>query len=316
MKKFLLLVFLVPLLIILSGYWFYLNSKAPSSNEDFKNFLIVKGSGASLVGNNLYKAGLIKSPLAFKIYVQVTGKAGKIQAGEYKLTPSYNLFELVNQFGKGPAEIWVTIPEGLRREEIASKFASTLEKDDTFVDDFLNSSKGFEGYLFPDTYLFPKTASASSIVSRMRSTFDSKYSSLTSTTTLTQKEVVTLASLIERETKTKAERPVVAGIIMNRINADWPLQIDASVQYAVGDSGNWWPILTKDDLSISSSFNSYKYPGLPPAPIANPGITSLEAALNPENTDYWYYIHDPEGKIYYAKTLEEHNANIRKYLGK
>lgn len=309
MKKLIALLVLPVILLALGLYWFYVSSQSVSSDKSFKDFLIVKGSGASVIGNKLYKEGLVKSPLAFKIYVQVTGKSGKIQAGEYRLTPSFNLFQLVDQLGRGPAEIWVTIPEGLRREEIAQKFADSLGKDDTFVKEFLVNSAGEEGYLFPDTYLFPKTASASAVVGKMTRTFESKTLNLN----LTKNDVI-LASLIERETKTKEERPIVAGIILNRLNAGWPLQIDASVQYAVGDKNNWWPILTKDDLSINSPYNSYKFAGLPPTPIANAGLTSLQAAANPTQTDYWYYIHASDGQIYYAKTLSEHNENIRKYL--
>jgi UPF0755 protein len=309
MKKLLALPVLAVALLIAGLYWFFVNSKPVSTEETFKDFLIVKGSGASLVGNNLHKEGLIKNPLAFKVYAQITGRSGRIQAGEYRLSPSFNLFELFNQLGKGPTEIWVTIPEGLRREEIAKRFADSLSKDEAFVEEFLSSSVGEEGYLFPDTYLFPKTASASAVVSKMTATFASKTADLD----LTKNQVI-LASLIERETKTADERPIVAGIILNRLNAGWPLQIDASVQYGVGTEANWWPILTREDISSSSPYNSYKFAGLPPAPIANAGITSLEAAANPEDSDYWYYIHAPNGQIYYAETLAEHNENIRKYL--
>lgn len=317
MKKLLLL----PLLLLLGigsvVIWLYFNIQPVSSNKEFKNFLIPKGSSASAVGNKLQNAGLIKSGLAFRIYLQFTGQAKKIQTGEFRLSPSFNLFQVVDQLSRGPIEIWVTVPEGLRREEIAGRFASNLDRDQTFVNEFLASSKGKEGYLFPDTYLFPKDASASAVIAKMVRTFDAKTADLTqSGSSLSSKDLVTLASLIERETKGDAERPVVAGIILNRLNAGWPLQIDASVQYVAGNAGNWWPILTKADLQINSPYNSYKFTGLPPAPIASPGITSIKAAFNPEESDYWYYIHDNSGVIHYATTLTEHNSNIRTYLGK
>lgn len=317
MKKLLLLPLLLLLAIGSGVIWLYFNTQPVSSNKEFKNFLIPKGSSASSVGNKLQSAGLVKSGLAFRIYLQFTGQAKKIQTGEFRLSPSFNLFQVVDQLSRGPIEIWVTVPEGLRREEIAARFASNLDRDQTFINEFLNSSKGKEGYLFPDTYLFPKDASASAVVAKMVKTFDAKTADLTQTgSSLSSKDLVTLASLIERETKGDAERPVVAGIILNRLNAGWPLQIDASVQYVAGNASNWWPILTKADLQINSPYNSYKFTGLPPAPIASPGITSIKAAYNPEANDYWYYIHDNSGVIHYAKTLEEHNANIRKYLGK
>jgi UPF0755 protein len=316
MKKLFLLPLILILLITAGGFWFYKNSESITTSENFSYFLIAKGSSASQIGNKLEQAGLIKSALAFKLYMQLTGQAQKLQTGEFRLTPSYSLFQTVEALFKGPVELWVTIPEGLRREEIAQKFVPILNKDDSFVTDFLQASKGEEGYLFPDTYLFPRDVTAASVVKKMTDTFTSKTKDLKNNSGLTFDEAVTLASIIERETKTDAERPIVAGILINRLNAGMPLQVDAAVQYAVGTSRNWWPILTLDDLSIKSAYNTYKNQNLPPAPIASPGLSSLKAALNPTENDYWYYIHDPKGQIHYATTLAEHNANIRKYLGK
>lgn len=135
-------------------------------------------------------------------------------------------------------------------------------------------------------------------------------------------EIITLASIVERETKTDEERPLVAGILIKRLKDGWPLQVDASVQYAVatknckvfGAECKWWPILSKEDMSINSPFNSYKFKGLPPHPIANPGLSSIKAVIYPKESDYWFYLHDKSGKIYFAKTTEEHKENIRKYL--
>ena len=314
MKKFLFFPLAVILTTALALFWFFQNAKPVSPEESFKDFLITKGSGASQIGNKLEKEGLIKSALAFKIYVQVTGRAGRIQAGEYRLSPNLSLPGIVKEFLSGPRELWVTIPEGLRREEIAAKFANSLGKDEEFVKDFLAASSGLEGQLFPDTYLFPKTASASGVINKMNRTFESKTSVLTNTTSLSERQLITLASLIERETKTDEERPVVAGILINRLDIGMALQVDASAQYAVGNSDNWWPVLNREDLKINSPYNTYKFPGLPPSPIANPGLSSLKAAFSPTDSEYLYYLHDPKGQIHYARTLEEHNANVSKYL--
>jgi len=183
-----------------------------------------------------------------------------------------------------------------------------------------------EGFLFPDTYLFPREVRAGSVTSAMKNTFDKRVSEIggDKSSELKLEDVVTLASIIERETKTDAERSVVAGIFLNRLEIGMGLQADAATQYAVAsercsvNSGqcNWWPILTLADLQIDSPYNTYKYRGLPPAPIANPGLSSLKAAINPTETDYLYYLHDSDGKIHYAITLDEHNANVRRYLGK
>jgi UPF0755 protein len=322
MKKFLLLITLPVLLAVAGGAWFYSNMQAVSGDERVVDFVITRGSGASQIANKLEGAGLIKKAFAFKFYTQLTGSASKIQAGEYRLSPSYTLVEIVDQLLRGPVEIWVTIPEGLRREEIASRFTVAFERDTSFTDEFLNLSQGYEGKLFPDTYLFPKDASASSVVNKLVRTFESKTYGLTNTSGLSFDQAVILASILERETVTNAERPIVAGILIKRLNAGWPLQVDASVQYAVANAkcqgatecSSWWTPPTRDDLTINSPYNSYKFPGLPPAPIASPGLSSLSASLNPKESDYWYYIHDNDGIIRYARTLEEHNANIGRYL--
>lgn len=324
MKKILVLILILVLGLASAIFWFYTSVQPVSTKADYKNFLITKGSSASKVGAKLQDDGLIKSALAFKIYTQFTGVSGKISSGEFRLTPSFNLFQTVSELLSGPTEIWVTVPEGLRREEIALKFASSLDRDTSFTSDFLDSSKGAEGTLFPDTYLFPKDASASAVVNKMKQTFAAKTSSLEAATGLTFNQRVVLASIIERETKTAAERPVVAGILINRLNLGMALQVDAAVQYAVGTQNcgskvsacSWWEPLIKADLAINSPYNTYKFTGLPPAPISNPGMSSLTAAFNPAETDYLYYIHDPEGQIHYARTLDEQNTNISKYLHK
>jgi len=316
MKKLLFLPLFLVIVVAAVFFWFYKNSGAPSATEKFSYFIIAKGSSASQIGNKLESAGFIKSALAFKLYMQFTGQSGKLQTGEFRLTPSYSLFQMADTLFKGPVELWVTIPEGLRREEIAQKFAVTLNKDDSFITDFLQVSKGEEGYLFPDTYLFPRDITAVAVTEKLTDTFASKTQNLENNSGLTFDQAIVLASLLERETKTDGERPTVAGILIKRLNSGWPLQIDAAVQYAVGTSKDWWPILTLDNLSIRSPYNTYKNRGLPPTPIASPGLASIKAALNPIESNYWYYIHDKNGLIHYAETLEEHNANIAKYLGK
>ena len=318
------------MLASVSFFWWSQNSKPASLDTTFQDFLVVRGRGASQIGEALYQEGLIKSPLAFKIYAQVFGKAAKIQAGQFRISPNFPLVKVVDTLTKPPSELWVTIPEGLRREEIVERFIKGIEVKEPdipiFREQFLDESLGQEGYLFPDTYLFPRTATASTIVKRMRLTFELRAKELAaaiSSSSLSLDETIALASIIERETKTDDERAVVAGILLNRLEIGMGLQADATVQYAVatancrpGTECNWWPVLRRDDLSINSPFNSYRFRGLPPSPIASPGLSSLKAAVSPEETDYLYYLHDAEGGIHYAETLAEHNENVRKYLGK
>ena len=322
MKKLLFLPFAAFALIILVVVWFYLNSLAPSSSVNYKNFEIKSGETGSQVGIDLEGAGFVRSALAFKLYIQFTGAANRIRAGEYRISPSFNLFQIVGVLTKGPIDVWVTIPEGFRREEIASKVTAILDQDQTFFNEFLKSSSGLEGYLFPDTYLLPKEASPSSVVGVMKKTFDLKTSGLSSGAGLSFGQRIILASIIERETKTPEERPIVAGILVNRLDAGMPLQVDASVQYAVATSRckfaiadcSWWQPLTESDLRIKSPYNTYLNVGLPPTPIANPGLSSIQAAFSPASTDYYYYLHDSSGQIHFARTLDEQNANIVKYL--
>lgn len=322
MKKILLIPFILVAGFVGAFVWFYINAQPVSGVKTPQNFLIEKGTPASTIGTDLQKAGLIKSGLAFKLYTQITGTAGKMVPGEFNLTPNLNLFQMVSLILKGPTEVWVTIPEGLRREEVAVRFEKGLNRSSSFLTEFLDASNEFEGMLFPDTYLFPKDASASSVVNRMTRTFASKTNSLGVTSGLTYEQRIILASILERETKTDAERPVVAGILINRLNMGMPLQVDATVQYAVANTRcknqietcSWWEPVYSADLTVNSPFNTYKFAGLPPAPISNPGISSLKAAFNPTQNDYLYYIHDPSGQIHYAKTLTEQNANIQKYL--
>ena len=317
MKKLLLLPLLIALMLAAAAIWFYINVQPVSDNKSFSYFVIPKGASASQIGTKLQSTGLIKSASAFKIDIQFTGQSGKLQSGQFRLSPSFSMFQNINTLFNGPVEVWVTIPEGLRCEEVAARFATALSRDASFVDEFLQVSKGKEGYLFPDTYLFPLDVSAQAVVMKMTDTFTAKAVGLAPKgPNLTFAETVTLASIIERETKTDAERPIVAGILINRLNVGMPLQVDASVQYAVGTSKDWWPILNLADLKINSPYNTYKFAGLPPTPIANPGISSLKAAFNPTATGYWYYIHDSTGVIHYAKTLSEHSANVAKFLGR
>lgn len=339
MRKNLLLFFLgffVLVGIVLFGglVWWKGNISAVSGSNEKINFLITKGSSAMQVANKLYENNLIKSPLAFKIYVQVAGKASYINAGEFRLSRDMTLSEIVDALGKGPYELWVTIPEGLRREEIIVKFIEGLEMDsqqaEVFAKDFLIASEGKEGYLFPDTYLFPKDTTASMAIEKMISTFESKIDKEAreriEESNYSLNDHVIMASIIERETITDEERPVVAGILWKRLETEgWLVQADATIQYDIGSKNckgrelicdDWWPILTKDDLEIPSFYNSYLNDWLPPTPIANPGLSSLKASIFPKSSDYWFYIHDPEGNIHYGESIEEHNRNVRVYLGK
>ena len=304
MKYKILIIFLLFLIIFVISLFHIGQAFMPVSFDGKPTaFMVNKGASIAQIGKNLQKTGLIKSSTVFKFYVQLTNSQNKIQAGEFQLAPSFTLSQVIEKLKKGPSEIWVTIPEGLRREEIALKFTTALNKDAEFSKEFLALSASKEGYLFPETYLFAKTVSASQIVNKIISTFESKVKDVTYNQLI-------MASMLERETFSDSEKPIVAGVLYKRIENDWPLQVDATLQYIKGD---WNPVYS-EDKELNSPFNTYKNLGMPPSPIANPGLSSILAAISPEDSEYWYYIHDNDGKIHFAKDLAEHNANIAKYL--
>jgi UPF0755 protein len=229
-----------------------------------------------------------------------------------------NAFEIANNLTHGTLDVWITLIEGTRREEMAQVISKELDIPEVELIKLSN-----EGYLFPDTYLFPKDATAGSLISIMENNFKQKFSAELKTQAekkgLTENEVIILASIVEKEAKTPQDKKVVAGILLKRLEADWPLQVDATIQYALGyqsSEKSWWKkALSFDDLEIDSPYNSYKNKGLPPGPISNPGLYSIEAVVTADKTTpYWYYISDKQSNMHYAKTDEEHQENIRKYL--
>jgi len=279
------------------------------ANKEFKSFTISQGENTDQIISRLFSEGFIKNKTVFKLILRKEGLSGKLQAGIFRLSPSLSSKEIAANLTHGVNDIWVTIPEGLRREEIFSILTNAGFEID--YDIWLEKTKNYEGYLFPDTYRIPAAADLDQIIILIRKNFDNKTTSLKS---LINNQNIIFASLVEREVKTDKDRPVVAGILEKRLANNWPLEIDATVQYAVGSQKNWWPQITADDLLINSKYNTRKYQGLPPSPICNPGFSSIKASIYPQESDYWFYLSDNKGQIHYAKTLEEHEKNIVKYI--
>ena len=319
MKKFF-IVFLFSSLFIIFAYLFYKQGLLPvdKNNKGTKIFVIKRGESLNSIIDNLYRQNLIRNRLVFYLLVKKLGIEKRIQAGDFRLSPAMDAQTIAKNLTKGTLDIWVTIVEGLRKEEIAQIINQNFAIPES---EFLKYAK--EGYLFPDTYLVPKEATAEAIVKILTNNFyrrfDKNFQEKAKNKGLTEEEVIILASLVEKEAKYDEDRQKVASIILKRIKNDWPLQIDATIQYALGyqpQEKSWWKkYLTKEDLEIDSPYNTYKNKGLPPTPICNPGLASIEAVIGAsENTPYWYYLSDKTGRMHYAKTLEEHNENIRKYL--
>lgn len=317
MKKIAAVVIITIVVIGGSIIWWNNMLQAPDPNNNTSTiFVINKGDAVKEIAYNLKSKGLIKSPIAFFLLIKKLDFDKKIEAGDFRLNPSMGALEIAEILTHGRLDIWVTIPEGLRAEEIAEILKDNIPSYKSFWKDVLAEK---EGYLFPDTYLIPKDADSKLVVALMLDNFDKKYSSIKTTeiSTLSKNESVIVASLVEREAKFPEDRPLVASVIHNRLKIGMKLDIDATVQYALGlrkDQKTWWrKNLTLDDLKINSSYNTYLRLGLPPGPIANPGIEALRAALVPQNTEYLYYVSDKTGRNHYAKTFAEHQANIERY---
>ena len=322
MKKLVLLIVGFLVIVFIGAAWFVNGLSPVGSDKTEKRFVVNEGETANGIGIGLAKNHIIKSALAFRIYSQVTQSAKKIKPGSYELTANLWIPQIITKLLAGPTEVWVTVPEGLRREEIAQKFVDGFELTgtaaETFYNQFLSLTVNKEGYLFPDTYLFARDTKATSVVKFLEDNFDKRYASLSvSNSALTKTQVVTLASIVQREAITPEDMQGVASVLMNRYNEGMPFGSDVTLEYALGKQpdGNWWKEgLTVDDLALNSAYNTRLVAGFPPTPISNPGLVALEAAANPQKSDYLYYLSDSDGKLHFAKTLEEHNANIAKYL--
>ena len=270
-------------------------------------FSVKKGENLYQIAKNLEKEGLIKSRFFFILYVVANGKEKKLKAGEYFLSPSMNIPDISKKIVVGDiAKIKVTIPEGYTVKDIENKLNLKLP------------GENLEGYLFPDTYYFPARVSAQEVVKIMKENFERKIAPLQPEIERqgkTIEEIIIMASLIEKEVYNTKECPdcknLVSGILWKRLKNRMPLQVDATITYITGKKTTKIPI---EDLKIDSPYNTYKYLGLPPAPICNPGLESILAALYPKESEYWYYLTTPEGKVIFSKTLTEHNINKAKYL--
>ncbi len=313
-------VFLFVLVLLVGGalaWWFDSTQAVDAKDTEPVSFTVNAGDGVKIIAANLAEDNLIRSPTAFFLLVKLMGIERSVQAGEFRLNRAMDSRTLAKELTHGIEDMWVTTLEGWRNEEVAAVLSKNLDIPEG---EFLKSAK--LGYMFPDTYLVPRDASAGAVIAIFTEAFnknvtpDMKADIRASGMTL--HEVITLASIIEREGHTNDDRPVIAGILINRLKAGWPLQTDATLQYALGYQSKektWWKkSLYDEDKKINSPYNTYANTGLPPGPISNPGLAAIRAAIYPKQSDYWYYIHDPSGGVHYATTLDEHNANVEKYL--
>lgn len=299
--------------------WRWAERPLDSSTTESTKFIIPRGQAILTIGERLTEAGLIRHPQLFRFYVWRAQLGSRLQAGTFELSANQSLGEIALALTAGPEDVWLTIPEGLRREEVVSLLAQLpLEQFDPTL--FLTLTETLEGRLFPDTYLLPLTISEAELVELFTRTFAQKITSPLSaafeSSSHSIEEILIMASLIQREAGSEAEMPAVAAVLWNRVALGMPLGVDATLQYLAGQnqaSGKWWSSPDVAYKASESPYNTYRYQGLPPAPIASPGLAAVQAALAPATSDYLYYLH-ADGQIYFAKTLEEHTRNINRYL--
>lgn len=318
MKKLLALIIVGLLVLIAARGWWGSQLEPVSTENKEKTIIIAKGLSVDEIAEKLKKEGLIRSEAAFGLLVKQKGAGEKLQAGTFKLSPSMSTEQILTVLTGGPVELWVTFLEGWRKEEMAQKLSEELGIDSK---EFIKVAK--EGYMFPDTYLFPHDITAEQVASQMRDNFENRFSDdlrlKIKSKGLSEAEGVILASLVEREGRSDKVRQEVASILLKRLKIGMKLDVDATIQYALGfqedenpPAGGWWKRhIAKIDKEIKSPYNTYTNQGLPPGPICNPGLASLKAVAEANsNTPYLYYYHDSKGNSHYAKTLDEHLENV------
>lgn len=329
------------LIIISAAIIIYGGEKAITSyivtqNDSIAKFTINEDDTISDICSNLAKEGIVKNKYVALGLMIKSNQSAKIHHGEYTIVPEQKIDNLISQItvasGKSNEKktVSVTFPEGFTVKQMAERledanicsaeeFITTVQQwvsDDWFIADLPLYGNRLEGYLYPDTYEFNTKTPAKEVVQKMLSRFNqlvSPYKEEIKQSGYSIKDIVLMASLIEKEAKYSEDMVKISSVIHNRLEADMPLQIDASILYSIGHK----PVLTTEDLKIDDPYNLYIYKGLPPTPICSPSINSIVAAIKPEKTDYLYYVVDSEtGYHHFANTYEEHQTNIAKYYKK
>lgn len=329
-------------------YWLFssLGAKAEHTKAD-DVITIERGTAPSTIIDRLAAEGIVRSPFAVKVYLRTAGDASKLQAGEYRFASPISALEVLKTLEKGTtATKRLTIPEGFTRFDIAKRLAEqfpgepamseseilALMNDTALIRDLDPDARNLEGYLYPATYELPPDASPRTIIPRLveqfRKTWKPEWTERAKALGRTPHEIVTIASLIETESPVEAERPIVASVIYNRLNRNIPLGIDQTVVYVAKMQNRWDGTIHKSDIEADSPYNTRKYGGIPPGPISSVSASAIEAALNPAETNYIFYVLDvgkndgshhfyasaaefEKGKAVYQRWLEEQRRNKR-----
>ena len=313
-----------------AGAWFYSGVDRPFKGYDAaEQFVeIPQGAGSAAIAKRLADAGVVNDVNSFRVALWLTGDARRLQAGEYRFDRPLSARQVADKIARGDVYVRpITFPEGLTMRQMAALYESkgfgpartflSAARNGALVSAVDPDAKDLEGYLFPDTYKLPRHATAEQLVARMVAGF---MKALTpelivqaEARGLTVRRLVTLASIVEKETGNPDERPRVAAVYANRLRIGMGLQCDPTVIYALERAGRYDGNLTREDLQFDSPYNTYRYAGLPPGPIAAPGRASLQAAAAPADVAYLYFVSKNDGSHAFAATLDEHNRNVQQY---
>lgn len=284
---------------------------APSNFPVNKIITVEKGATLKQIAENFKQENLIRFPTLFDVIIRWTGHETEIKAGKYIFNRPFSIIGLALRLIKGDYGIpivKITIPEGSTISDINKIFLNAG------FENFEIKNKELEGYLFPDTYFFMMNSAPEEVIAKMQENLETKTAKLKDEIKVqnrTFRQILTMASLLEKEAPKTEDRKIISGILWKRLDKKMPLQVDATLDYALGK--NTFE-LTADDLKTDGPYNTYTRIGLPPTPICNPGFEAILAAIHPQESPYWYYLSDKKGNIYYSKTFEEHIAKKQKYL--
>jgi UPF0755 protein len=297
-----------------------------TSPEQFVD--IPQGSGAGAIGARLAEAGVVRDAGTFRVALWLSGRARDLKAGEYRFDRPLSPMDVIDRIARGDVyKRLITFREGLIIPELAQIFeergfgpAAEFERaagNAALIADLDPEARDLEGYLFPETYALPRGTSADELVAQMVALFKRLYAEPLRVEAraagLTTRQVVTLASLVEKETARPEERPLVGAVYRNRLKLGMGMQADPTVIYALQKAGQYDGNLSRDDLQFDSPYNTYRYAGLPPGPIANPGLASIEAAVHPAAVAHLYFVSRNDGSHVFADTLTEHNRNVQEW---
>ena len=289
---------------------------------------IPQGTGSTPIGERLVSAGVIRDAVTFRVALWLSNQGRHLKAGEYRFDRAMTPFEVIDKMARGDVfVVSLTFPEGLTVADMSKIFEShglgtaasfvQAAHDPSLIHDLDPGAKDLEGYLFPEMYAVPRRTDAAKLVRTMVARFEKiltpELRQAAAARNLSVRQVVTLASIVEKETAKADERPLVAAVYTTRLRIGMPLQCDPTVIYGLVKADRYDGNIHKDDLSFDSPYNTYRYPGLPPGPIASPGRASIEAAIHPAVADYLYFVSRNDGSHEFARTLEEHNRNVQKY---